>query len=100
MSKIGQTLKLAIPVHQEATHCACLMCYVKQLHRNLSRGVPRRRFLQQNWEMKLERGKFDTQVEMAWHIQALEEEVTLLSNTKDEMKDRIISLEAQTVGSG
>lgn len=50
--------------------------------------------------MKLERGKFDTQVEMAWHIQALEEEETLLSNTKDEMKDRIISLEAQTVGSG
>ena len=34
---------------------------------------------------------------MARHIQALEEEVTLLSNTRDEMKDRIISLEAQTV---
>ena len=55
------------------------------LHRNLSWGVPRQRFLQQNWELKLERGEFDTPVEMARHIQALEEEVTLLSNTKDEI---------------
>lgn len=71
--------------------------YIKQRHRNLSGGVPRRRFLQQKWELKLERGEFDTPVEMARHVQALEEEVTLLSNTRDEMKDRLTSLEAQTV---
>ena len=53
--------------------------YIKQRHRNLSggRGIPRRIFLQQKWELKLERGEFDTPVEIARHVQALEEEVTL-----------------------
>ena len=71
--------------------------YIKQRHRNLLGGVPRRRFLQQEWVLKLERGEFDTPVEMARHVQALEEEVTFLLNTRDEMKDRLTSLEAQTV---
>ncbi len=96
MSKIGETLYSwlfgTLRLH---TVLVCRANYLRQRHRTLSGGAPRRKFLQQDWELKLEREEFDSVADMATSIHALSGQVSSLTKARDDLQDGVADLEAQ-----